>query len=261
MDINSDCVDGCVTSCPPSANSCVLPSHSQGLGDTFIPKTTKLCSQDEPALPRAQSWIQPWKSRHEKVSGSMSTWAPDLPAVPTGSARKHWNSGDGLPMEERRTLPNSCLYIRHISVMEQQQLFGTQRIYHSSTDTPWLLPAPFNVSPPCFFTLLNVCLLSSTCLLPNTFRFVLNILIMAVIRFHPKSLLQYWDLCTNFTVWGDQREEGCLGKALPLQSWAVEINLWCDQGKMWLRPWAAVKRTFPGLCTQSKRLKRSSSIN
>lgn len=145
MDINSDCADDCATSCPPPASSWVLPSHSQGLGDTFIPKS-KLCSQDEP---RAQTWMQPWKIRHKKVSGIISTWALDLPCSAHWEChRKYvefWGWISVLPIEERRTLPNSHLYVRQISKMEQPWLFGIQRIYHSSANTPWLLPALLNL--------------------------------------------------------------------------------------------------------------------
>lgn len=135
MDINSDCADDCATNCPPSASSWVLPTHSQGLGDTFIPKS-KLCSQDEP---RAQTWKQPWKTRHEKVPGAISTWAPDLPHS------AHWECHRKGVEFWGRTLQNSHLYIRQISKMEQPRLFGIQRIYHSSANTPWLLPALFNL--------------------------------------------------------------------------------------------------------------------
>lgn len=190
MDRNGDCA----TSCPPSANSCMLPSHSQGLGDTFIPETTKLCSQDDPALPRAQTWMQPWKIRHKKVSGiirapcrahwkchrkylefwgwiAVYPWKRELCKTPVCTSDKFlaWSSSNYLRFRfitALLTLPDFCL------------LF-------------------LSVPSPCFLTLLNVCLLSSTCLLPNTFRFVFNTLLMAVIRFHPKDFLQYWEMCTD----------------------------------------------------------------
>lgn len=91
MDINRDCADDCATNCPPSANSWVLPTHSQGLGDIFVPKS-KLCSQDEPRA----------KCSHGKpdIKRSQVSSAPEpqtFPTVPTGSATGNvWNSGDGF---------------------------------------------------------------------------------------------------------------------------------------------------------------------
>lgn len=211
MDINSDCVDDCATNCPPSANSCVLPSHSQGLAvihkvqETLSSqKNTNYAARMSPAPPRAQTCINsshgtPDTKRPQVPSASEPQTSP---AVPTASASgRTGNHGDGCqcyPWEERRAWQNSRPHVRQISKMEQQRLFGIQRICHSSTDTPWLLPALLNLfllpaSSHCWmFAFFPACASFQTHL-----GLVFNILLMAGIRFHLKDFLQHWEVCLD----------------------------------------------------------------
>lgn len=217
-----------------------------------------------PTPPRAQTCINsshgtPDTKRSQVSSASEPQTSPAVPLEVHGIVGMDF-------WEERRTLRNSRLYVGQSSKMEQQRLFGIQRIYHSSTDTPWFLPALFNLFPlpassHCWmFAFFPACASFQTCL-----DFIFNILLMAGRRFHLKDFLQYWEVCLDkiHSVRRPKRRRMLRkGSPLSLLSCGDQPLVW--SGKMGLRAWAdrlTVKRTFPGLCTQSKWLKRSFNIN
>lgn len=143
-----------------------------------------------PTQPRAQNWMKPWNTRHKKVSGIIS--------IGNWKNMELWGWISVLPMEERRTLQKSRLFIKQISEMEQQGVFGIQRIYYSSTDTPWLLPALFNLfllpaSSQCWmFAFFPACASFQTHV-----GFVFNIVFVAVTRFHLKDFHQCGEMCPD----------------------------------------------------------------
>lgn len=126
---------------------------------------------------------------HGKSDIKRSQVSSELPAGPTGSATGNiWNSGDGLQCTHGRENSAKLLY-KFLAWSSSNYL--RFRFITALLTLPDFCLLFLSVPSPCFLILLNVCLLSSTCLLPNTFRFVFNTLLMAVIRFHPKDFLQY----------------------------------------------------------------------
>lgn len=200
MDINSDCVDNCATNCPPSANLWVLPSHSQGLA--VIHKVLEtLLSQKNPNYEARMSPACP-DHRLECSHGK-----PDI---------------NGLRYHQQLSPRHSLQCPQEIhGILDGFQPYPWKReglcktpICTSDKFLKWrssdyLGFRGFITALP---TLSDFFLICSSSLLPpiaeyfpsfqhvppsKLIRFVFNVLLMAVIRFHLKNFLQYWEMCTD----------------------------------------------------------------